>query len=245
VSACLRVVDTPVRDSIGLNSSRESLSRNKMLRKLKRPELAVLAIFLIVSLGAWAVWMHRWNTQAARRDEMNALYAIASGGDPASVRRLAEYPSPEAMQFIEKLAQDRNAFPDGRLEAINVLGARQSIDSRALAPLLWIDQPLDMRHAVAGVFKQRGCEKECISVTLAAPHAVWAGQPTFEMQHYAQIPSSTPHLQENLDYFHKQTDADYLVLLNSSPCLTGKSLQTKYALDPEFVDKVRKKIGLC
>src|SRR5207244_13058253 len=100
VSACLRVVDTPVRDSIGLNSSRESLSRNKMLRKLKRPELAVLAIFLIVSLTAWAVWTQRWNMQAARSDEMNALYALASRRDPASVRRLPEYPSPAAMPCI-------------------------------------------------------------------------------------------------------------------------------------------------
>jgi len=81
-----------------------------MPRNSKRPELVVLAIFLIVSLGVWAVWMHRWNAQVARRDEMNALYAIASGGDRASVRRLAEDPSPEAMQFIEKLAKDRKVF---------------------------------------------------------------------------------------------------------------------------------------
>src|SRR6266481_2226805 len=63
------------------NYSGEIFSLNKMLRNSKRPELAVLAIFLIVSLGVWAVWMHRWNAQVARRDEMNALYAIASGGD--------------------------------------------------------------------------------------------------------------------------------------------------------------------
>jgi len=216
-----------------------------MLRNSKRPELAVLAIFVIVSLGACAVWMHRWNAQAARRDEMNALYAIASGGDPASVRRLAEYPSPEAMQFIEKLAKDRNAFPDGRLEAINVLGARQSIDSKTLPPLLWIDEPFVIRRAVAKVFKERGCSEDCISGTLTALHAIWGGQPTLEVQATALVPSSTPHAQEHLVYLRKQTEEDYFVLLNSNPCLTGKALKTKYGSDSEFFEKIRKQVGPC
>ncbi len=214
-------------------------------QKLKRPELVVLAIFLVVSMGAWAVWMHRWNAQAARRDEMYALYAIASGGDRASVRRLAEYPSPEAKHLIEKLAQDRNAFSDARLEAISVLGDGQPIDSKTLAPLLWIDQPFDIRRAVTGIFKQRGCSEECMSATLTALHAIWAGQPTLEVRLDAQIPFSTPHAQENLVYFHKQTEEDYFVLLNSNPCLTGKILQTNYGADSKFVGEIRKKVGHC
>jgi hypothetical protein len=216
-----------------------------MLRNSKRPELAVLAIFLIVSLGAWAVWMHRWNAQAARRDEMNSLYAIASGGDRASVRRLAEDSSPEAMQFIEKLAKDRKAFPEGRLEAIDVLGARQSVDLKMLVPLLWIDEPFVVRRAVAKVFKERGCSEDCISETLAALHAIWARQPTLEVQATALIPSSTPHDQENLVYLRKQTEEDYSVLLNGNPCLTRKTLQTKYGSDSEFFDKIRMKVGPC
>jgi hypothetical protein len=211
----------------------------------KRLELVALAILIAVSLGAWAVWMHRWNARKTRSDEMNALYAIASGGDRASVRRLAEYPSPEAIQLIQKLAQDRNAFPDARLEAINVLGARHPIDSKTLAPLLCIDQPFDVRRAVTGVFKQRGCDEECISAALTSLHAIWGGQPTLEVHLYAQIPSSTPHAQEELAYFHKQTEEDYLVLLNSNPCLTGKTLQTKYGSDSEFVDKIRKNLRPC
>jgi len=214
-------------------------------QKAKRPEVVALAIFVAVSLGAWAVWMHRWNAQADLRDQMNALYAIASGGDRDSIRRLAEYPSPEAMHLIEKLAQDRNAISTARLEAINVLGERHPIDSKTLAPLLWIDHPFDVRRAVTGVFKQRGCDEECISAALTALHAVWGGQPTLEVRLYAQIPSSTPHAQENLAYFHKQTEEDYFVLLNSDPCLTGKTLQTKYGSDSEFVDKIRKKLRFC
>jgi len=208
--------------------------------------MVVLAIFLVVSLGAWAVWMHRWNAEAYRRDEMYALYANASRGDRASVRRLAEYPSPEAMQFIEKLAQDRNASSDGRREAIDVLGARRPFDSKTLASLLWIDQPFVVRRAVAGVFKRRGCDERCISATLTALHAIWGGQPTFEVQATAQIPSPTPDDQEHLLYLHKQTEEDYFVLLNSNACLLKKILQTDYGLESEFVDKVRKKAdGAC
>jgi len=216
-----------------------------MLRNSKRPELAVLAIFLIVSLGAWAVWVQHWKAQVARRDEMYALYALASGGDRDSVRRLAEYPSPEALSLLEKLAQDRSAFPEGRLEAINILGAKPRIDASTLAPLLWIDQPFLIRRAVAKVFKERGCSVDCISETLAALHAIWAGQPTLEVQATALIPSPTADAQENLVYFHKQTEEDYFVLLNSNPCLTRKTLQTKYGSDSEFFDKIRMKVGRC
>ncbi len=176
---------------------------------------------------------------------MNALYAIASGGDRASVRRLAEDPSPEALQFIEKLAKDRKAFPEGRLEAIDVLGARPSVDPKTLVPLLWIDEPFVVRRAVAKVFKERGCSEDCISQTLAALHAIWAGQPTLEAQATALIPSPTPHDQENLVNLRKQTEEDYFVLLNSKPCLTGKTLRTKYGSDPEFFDKIRKKVAPC
>ena len=71
---------------------------------------------------------------------MNALYAIASGRDPASVRRLAEYPSPEAMQFIKRLAQDRNAFSDSRLEAIIVLATKHPIDATIARGCLGADK---------------------------------------------------------------------------------------------------------
>ena len=79
-------------------------------------------------------------------------------------------------------------------------------------------------------------------------HSTPSGQDNLPSKCSIMLKFHRPHRiykKENLDYFHKQTDADYLVLLNSSPCLAGKSLQTKYALAPEFVDKVRKKIGLC
>jgi len=214
-------------------------------QKSKRPELVVLAIFIVVGLGAWAVWVHRWKAQAAQRDEMFALYATASGGDRASVRRLAEYPSPEATQLIQKLAQDQGAFPEGRLEAISVLRANPSVDSKTLAPLLWIDQPFIIRRAAAAVFKQRGCDERCISSTLTALRAIWAGQPTSEMQATALIPSPTSHAQDNLVYFHRQTEEDYFVLLNSNACLTRKTLQNDYAADSEFGDKIRNKLGSC
>ena len=212
---------------------------------MKRTDLLVFAIFVVVSLGVWAVWAHHWQAQVAQRDEMYALYAIAGGGDRDSVRRLAAYPSPQAIQLIEKLAQDRNAFPEGRLEAINILGARRPVESKALAPLLWIDQPFVIRRAVAGVFKQSECGGDCISETLKALHAIRAGQTTSEMQATALIPSPTSHDQEHLVYLHKQTEEDYFVLLNRNACLMRKILQTDYASDSAFVDEIQKKVGPC
>ncbi len=216
-----------------------------LTQKWKRTEVIVFVIFVVVSLAAWAVWMIRWKAQVALRDELNALYAIAGGGDLASVRRLAEYPSPEAIQLIERLAQNRNAFSDSRVEAINVLGARPPIDSKTLAPLLWIDQPFVVRRAVARVFKQRGCDEGCISATLTALHAIWGGQPTVEVRLSAQIPSPTLHDQEDLVYLHKQTEEDYFVLLNSSACLARKTLQTIYGSDSAFVVDIQKKVAPC
>ena len=117
--------------------------------------------------------------------------------------------------------------------------------SNTLAPLLWIDEPFVVRRAAAKVFEQRGCGEDCISETLTALHAIWRGQPALEVQATALVPSSTPNDQEYLVYLRKQTEEDYFVLLGSNPCLTGKTLQTKYGSDSEFFDKIRKKVGPC
>ena len=212
---------------------------------MKRPEFVVLATLIVVSLVVWAVWAHRWRAQNAQREEMYALYAHASGGDRASVRQLARYDSPEATQLIERLAQDQNAFSDGRLEAINVLGTKQPVAAKTLAPLLWIDQPFVIRRAAAEVFKQRGCGKECISETLMALHAIREGQPTLEVRLEDQIASHTARDQEYSTYLHKQTEEDYFALLDSNQCLTRQILQTDYSSDSAFLDLIGKKVGPC
>ena len=227
--------------------------RSDDVRPLKRTDLRVFAIFVLVSLGVWAVWMHRRHAEVARRDEMYALYALAGGGDRESVRRLvAEYPSREAMPLIEKLAQDRNAFPEGRLEAINVLSARPPIHSKTLAPLLWIDQPFVIRHATAEAFEQRGCDDQCISSTLYALHAIWKGEPAIEAartteeieQRYGVHIPPEEKAKINAELRDK-TEQDYWKLLDSNPCATRKALINDYSAEPAFVEHVQSKVGLC
>lgn len=212
---------------------------------LTRSHLIVFVCIVVVSLGVWALWMRRYQAQVATSDQMHALYALASGGDLDSVKRLADYPSPEAVQLIKNLAQDRRALADGRLEAINILANRRPFDPKTIAPLLSIDQPFVVRHATAKAFERHSCEDQCISATLSALHAISRGQPTSEMKATAQIPYPTPHDQEQLAYLHKQTEEDYFALLNSNPCLARNLLGTGYPSDSQFVDDVRKKLHPC
>lgn len=230
-----------------INSFKEYTESENMERTsqiLTRTHLIAFASIVVVLLGAWALWMRRHQVQVSKRDEMRALYGLASGGDRDSVRRLADYSSPEAMQLIKKLAQDRNAYAGGRLEAISILADR-SFDLKTIAPLLSIDQPFAVRHATAKTFERHACEDPCISATLSALHAISRGQPTSEMQAAAQIPSSTPRDQEDLLYLRKQTEEDYFALLNSNPCLALNLLEIGYPSDPPFVDEVRKNLHPC
>jgi hypothetical protein len=173
---------------------------------------------------------------------MYALYALAGGGDRESVRRLvAEYPSQEAMPLIEKLAQDRSAFPEGRLEAINVLSARPPIHSRTLASLLRMDQPFVIRHATAEAFEQRGCDDQCISFTLYALHAIWKGESAIEAarsneeleQRYGVHIPPEEKAKTNAELRDK-TEQDYWKLLGSNPCETRKALVKDYSAEPAF-----------
>lgn len=175
---------------------------------------------------------------------MFALYATAGQGDRASARRLAKYPSPEAMPLIEKLAQDRNAFADGRLEAISILGEKDPIESKTLTPLLWIDQPFAIRHATAKIFQTRGCGEACIAATLAAVRAIWLGQLANEDRAASQIPSPTLDDQEYFLYLHRQRDEDYWGLLNINGCVTRHVLRAS-GFEPAFVKQVESKLQPC
>ena len=212
---------------------------------LTRIHLIVFAIVVVLALVAWALWMHRWQARVARKNEMRRLYSLAIGGDLDSVRRLSEYPSSEAIPWLEKLVQQRDATGDSRVAAITALGSNPSLDRATLAPLLQIDQPFVVRHAAAEVLEKSGCDQACILATLAALHAIWTGQPTLEVQAAAQIPSPTQHDQEDLLYLHKQTEEDYSALLNTNPCLARNLLGTDYPSDSPFVDEVRKSLHPC
>lgn len=139
---------------------------------MKRPELVVLAILVVISLGVWGVWAHRWQAKAAQREEMRALYAFGSGGDLDSVQRLSEYPSSEAIAWLERLAVQRDATADSRVAAITALGGKASLNRAVLSPLLRIDQPFVVRHTAAEVLEQRGCDGQCISNALYSLNAI-------------------------------------------------------------------------
>lgn len=208
---------------------------------MKRVHVFALVAFSVVVITSF-VW---WRVLVTRRNELDDLYAFASGGDLTSVRRLAEYRSPGATERLVRLAQERNVSPDSRIAAIKTLEGKPFFDRDTLRPLLWIGQPFDVRHAAAEVLERTGCDERCISATLNALHAIWKGEPTLEVQLTAQLPSATLHAQEHLAILHKEAENDYLSLLNIDVCLTRRVLQTDYSSEPAFIDEIRKKLRPC
>jgi hypothetical protein len=211
------------------------------VRSLRRIQLAALLIWCAAFLGG-PLW---WGFQVAGRNELKALYFAASGGDLSSVQRLSEHNSSGAQAWLERLAQNRNVVADSRVAAISALGKRHSIDSETLAPLLWIEQPFVVRHATAGVFEQRGYDDVCVSATLYALHAMWAGQTTFEMLLSTERPDLTPEMNETVLRLRTQSEQDFLKLLNQDACRTRNTLKTDYPSDAAFVESVQTKIGPC
>jgi len=219
---------------------------------MKRPELVVLAILVVISLVVSAVWAHRWQAHVAQSEEMRALYAFGSGGDLDKVKRLSEYPSPEAIQWLEKLAQQRDATGDSRVAAITALGGKASLNRAVLSRLLRIDQPFVVRHAAAGVLEQRGCDDLCILTALYELNAIWKGQPAIEAapstkeleRKYSVHPA--PDLERRtLAELRDKTEQDYLKLLNAKACETRKALTKDYSAEPAFIEQVQSKVGPC
>jgi hypothetical protein len=114
------------------------------------------------------------------------------------------------------------------VEAINTLAQKNALDSRSLSLLLWIDQPLAVRHAVALAFEQHGCDNVCVGAALNALDAIWKGEPTLEMRLSAQLADTSPISAQIDSELHRKTVQDYLALLNLNPCLTRKILNSSY-----------------
>jgi hypothetical protein len=172
------------------------------------------------------------------------LYASARGGDLDAVRRLAQRPL-TSVNWLQELAQDQNATADSRVEAINTLAQKNALDSRSLSLLLWIDQPLAVRHAVALAFEQHGCDNVCVGAALNALDAIWKGEPTLEMRLSAQLADTSPISAQIDSELHRKTVQDYLALLNLNPCLTRKILNGSYPTDHAFVDRVHAQVEPC
>lgn len=217
---------------------------------MKRPEAIVIAILILVALSVWGVCAHHWQAQVAQREEMSALYAFASGGDLENVKRLSEYPSPEAIHWLERLAQDQNAAADSRTAAIAALASKPSLNRAALSTLLYIDQPFVVRHAAAEALQQRGCDDHCISATIRGLHAIWKGQPAIEVGlfavEHAYGVQGDSKLEAKIDAELKaKTEQDYWRLLENNPCAGRNALKADASAEPAFVEYVQSKLKSC
>jgi hypothetical protein len=215
-----------------------------MKTKEQRILLVALSALAVVAFLSWG--LHRGNVRTAQNRKLQTLYAYASGGDLNRLKLLADDPSPEAQEWLEKLAQDRTAFAEARVAAIKSLVGRPRIDHTSLNPLIQIDEPFVVRHATAEFFEQHGCSESCVGTTLQALHAIWQGKPTLEMkpdpraQAYGISPR--PDLTSSL---RKQSERDYLEVLGSNACAAQKILTRDYSSESEFVIYVREKMKPC
>jgi hypothetical protein len=213
-----------------------------MISALKKIRVAQLVLFLVwtVIFLCGLLW---WGLRLQKRHSF-ALYADASGGDLDAVRRLAKRPL-TSLDWLRELAQDPHATADSRVEAINILAEKNALNSSNLDLLLWIDQPLDVRHATALAFEQHGCDDVCVAAALNAINAIWKGKPTFEMRLSAQLPDTSPEsVQLDLE-LHRKTEQDYLTLLKLNPCITRKILDRSFSRDRLFVDRIQAQLPPC
>jgi hypothetical protein len=54
--------------------------------------------------------------------------------------------------WLESLASNRDAVAESRVAAIDELADKRFISRKPLIPLLWIEQPFDVRHEAALMF---------------------------------------------------------------------------------------------
>ena len=210
------------------------------LQRIKAAQLVVFLIWTAIVLCG-PLW---WGLRIQKRYS-SALYTSASGGDLDAVRLLAQRPL-MSVAWLQTLAQDPDATADSRVEAINALAQKNALDSTSLSALLWIDQPLAVRHAIALGFEQRGCDYGCVNAALRALKAIWKGQPTFEMRLSAQRPDGSAAMWAQIDReLHRETVQDYLALVNLNPCLTKETLNRFYPNDRTFIDYVQAQMRSC
>jgi hypothetical protein len=209
------------------------------LKNIRRAQIVLFLTWTAIALCG-PLW---WGLRLQKR-HLHALYTSASGGDLDAVRLLAQRPL-ASVAWLQDLALDQNATADSRVEAINALVKKNALHSEALSILLWIDQPLAVRHAVANAFQQHGCDEVCVGAALNALNAIWKGESTFEMRLSAQRPDTSAMSARIDEELHRETVQDYLALLNLDPCLTKQKLNKSYPKDHTFVDHVCVKVKPC
>jgi hypothetical protein len=199
---------------------------------LLRQVVVVLCCLLTLGLPPWLLYMNeRWTT------EMQYLYGQAIVGDRESVRKMARHRL-WGTSWLESLARDRDAFAESRVAAIDELADKRFISRKPLVPLLWIEQPFDVRHEAALMFLKRGCDEECIKMTLRCLHSLRTGRPA--------VDASLSQEENNYSVqLWARSTKDYLDLLNSNPCMSEMSLRSKYASDHSFIADIERSLTVC
>lgn len=203
-------------------------------RELKRVKQVGVVLCCLMTLGLppGLLYMNaRWTT------EMQYLYGQAMAGDRESVRKIARHRL-WGTSWLESLARNRDAFAESRVTAIDELADKEFISRKPLIPLLWIEQPFDVRHEAVLMFLKRGCDEECVKMVLRCLHSSRAGRPTVD----ARLS------QEENNYIVQlwaRSKKDYIDLLNSDPCLSGIILRSNYASDHSFIADVEGSLRVC
>jgi hypothetical protein len=134
-------------------------------------------------------------------------------------------------------------FAEARVASINALGSRRFSDLRVFIPLVWIEQPFIVRHAAIGVFRRRGCDKDCISAALYSLHGLWAGRLTAEQRLAAEHPDFSSRINSAAAPLRSESESDYFALLSMDPCAARDHLQIEYRSEPAFVEQMKTKLG--
>lgn len=208
--------------------------RFKQLTALERSIVCVVAVLLLAA-PVWRWWSY------AQQWEMQTLYNSAMTGNIVSVRSMSHQTFSQSTEWLEKLAEDRNADPYARVAAIEELMDKRSATKRRIVPLLWIQVPYVVRHEAALWFKKRGCDEDCTRMALDCLHSIWGGKATLEMQlsNGEDRNHSPDDIAEDL---RNRTESDYISLLSSAPCTCHRYLQSDYAADREFAGRVEGKL---
>ena len=195
----------------------------------------VAASLVLIALPCWRIW------QNARNSELELLYDSAFTGNLESVKRLSAYRFSDGGFWLERLARDRNAEAYARVAAIQNLAQMRSANSHALVPLLWIEVPFVVRDESFRFFLKRGCDRDCIRMSVDSLHALWAGHPTIEAQNEPLQRRDDPQITE----LRKTTEADYLTLLNSDPCTAISTAKADYSSETAFIAQLQSSLKQC
>jgi hypothetical protein len=236
----------PIRDWM-------SIIKTRMRTRESKSALTVyLGLFLcVLGILVSSLW---WKHQEMERRELQFAYSFVCMGDTASFQKVAQRKSSETTFLLRQVALG-DCFSSARVAAIQALASGKLLRGEELETLLKIDQPFDVRHAIAEAIDI--CDEKCATTVLNSLNALSQGQIAHETKsemkfesrlkelNYPPSPQQMAESREQLRVLQQQALTDYFRLLSKAPCQTQEILKSKYAEEAPFVDFVRKNIPVC